>query len=160
MVLSKSVELSSFFAWCCEQGLRKQCTCHIFMFKIDATLAFWHIDFRHSHADSMVFNKSVQLSVLLKVESRNRSRGVAKVNVKVWVNPWVKAGSRPGQGLGQGRVSDTAPRHAPRRRVPPRTPPKVDGFKLGTPNVEVSSLEPRTRVGRGRGGWWLVVAGG
>ena len=64
------------------------------MFKIDATLAFWHIDFHHSHTDSMVLNKSVQLSVLLKVESRNRARGVAKVNVnmvvKVWVNPWVK----------------------------------------------------------------------
>ena len=72
------------------------------MFKIDATLAFWHIDFHHSHTDSMVLNRSVQLSVLLKVESHSRSRVVAKVNVKVRVKVWVKAGSRPGQG----RVSD------------------------------------------------------
>ena len=135
MVLGESVELSSFFAWCCEQGLRKQCTCHTFMLKIDATLAFWHIDFRHSHTDSMVLNRSVQLSVLLKVESRNRSRGVAKVNVKVWVNPWVKAGSRsgsrPGQGLGQ--------RLSPQTRSAQACPP----FEL-PPRLMVSSLEPPT----------------
>ena len=40
MVSCKSVQLSSFFEWCGEHGLRKPCNCHTFMLKIDATLAF------------------------------------------------------------------------------------------------------------------------
>ena len=46
---------------------RKPCNCQSFMFKIDATLVFWHIDFHHSRTESMVLHKSVQLSVFLKV---------------------------------------------------------------------------------------------
>ena len=35
-----------------ENGHRKPCNCRVFMLKIDATLAFWHIDCHHSHTDS------------------------------------------------------------------------------------------------------------
>ena len=42
-----------------ESGHRKLCNCRISMLKIDATLAFWHIDFHHSHTDCKVLNKSV-----------------------------------------------------------------------------------------------------
>ena len=35
-----------------ENGHRKPRNCRIFMLKINATLAFWHIDCHHSHTDS------------------------------------------------------------------------------------------------------------